>query len=273
MKKTLCRSCLFTASLLVLPGCLVINAALSIAGLLGSGPIEYAGTAYSVGEYAYQYAVNDKTPNEVVEEKLAQFMPDEGVTEDGAAPVLVADASEAVAPENDAPLPRLGEPPPNPAVSALLPADVHPLAEVRPPAAHPEPVLPEQRVEPSVEVFSAPAARTPVRVASAKKSRSVAAEPSERRTAPAAESPESTASGPDPLLTRLNRLELAFAQAERVSLSRPASGVRGVVSSNDAGQTGSGVSGTWSIRHPVMESAPGPRPLPTAQLGPRLRYI
>ena len=272
MKKTLCRSCLFTASLLVLPGCLVINAALSIAGLLGSGPIEYAGTAYSVGEYAYQYVVNDKTPDEVVEEKLAQLMPDEAGT-NGEGPVLVADASGAVAPENDAPLPRLGEPPPNPAVSALLPAEVHPVAEVSPPAARPDPVLPEQRVEPSVEVFSAPAARAPVRVASAKKSRPVAAGPSERRTAPAAESPESAASGPDPLLTRLNRLELAFAQAERVSMSRPASGVRGVVSSHDAGQTGSGVSGTWSIRHPVMESAPGPRPLPTAQLGPRLRYI
>jgi hypothetical protein len=106
MKKTLCRSCLFTASLLVLPGCLVINAALSIAGLLGSGPIEYAGTAYSVGEYAYQYAVNDKTPDEVVEEKLAQFMPDEGVTEDGVAPVLVVDASEAVAPKNPRPIRR-----------------------------------------------------------------------------------------------------------------------------------------------------------------------
>jgi hypothetical protein len=270
MKKTLCRSCLFTASLLVLPGCLVINAALSIAGLLGSGPIEYAGTAYSVGEYAYQYAVNDKTPDEVVEEKLAQFMPDEGVTEDGVAPVLVVDASEAVAPKNDAPLPRLGEPPPNPAVSAMLPADVHPLAEVRPSAARSEPVLPEQRAEPSVEVFSAPAARTPVRVASAKKSRPVAARPSARRPAPVTESP---AVGPDPLLTRLKRLELAFAQAERVSLSRPARGVRGVVSSHDAGQTGSGVSGTWSIRHPVMESAPGPRPLPTAQLGPRSRYM
>ena len=270
MKKSLCRSCLFTASLLVLPGCLVINAALSVAGLLGSGPIEYAGTAYSVGEYAYHYAVNDKTPDEVIEEKLAQFMPGEAETEDGSSPVLVADASEAASSDRDAPLPRLGEPPPNPAVSALLPAEVHPVAEVTPPASRPVPVLPEKRAEPPAEVFPAPMAQAPVRVASADKGRPAKSASQVRRTTSVTESP---ASEPDPLLTRLDRLELAFAQAERVSLNRPASGVRGVVSTHDAGQTGSGVSGTWSIRHPVMETAPSPRPLPTAQLGPRFRYM
>jgi hypothetical protein len=267
MKTSLCRSCLFTASLLVLPGCLVINAALSVAGLLGSGPIEYAGTAYSVGEYAYEYAVNDKTPDEVVGEKLAQLMPGEADSEEGASPVLVADASAPSGPEGDAPLPRLGEGPPNPAVSALLPAEVHAVAEARTPVSRSGPVLPAQRAQPPAGAAPVATARKSLRVASAGEKRAKASASVIESAAT-----EFSVSEPDPLLTRLDRLELAFAQAERVTLSRPASGVRGVVSIHDAGQTGS-VSGTWSIRHPVMEAAPRPHPLPTAQLGTRSRYM
>ncbi|OIQ49660.1 hypothetical protein BerOc1_01585 [Pseudodesulfovibrio hydrargyri] len=51
-----------------LSGCAVV------APLLGAGgfafaPLQYASTAYTVGEFSYEYAANDKTPGQVVEDK------------------------------------------------------------------------------------------------------------------------------------------------------------------------------------------------------------
>ena len=74
MKWKLCQSCILTAAVLVLPGCLAINAVLGVLGYLGTGAIQFAGTVYSVSEYTYEYAVNDKTPDEVIEEKFAWLL-------------------------------------------------------------------------------------------------------------------------------------------------------------------------------------------------------
>lgn len=257
MKTTLCRSCLFTASLLILPGCLAINAALGIAGLLGTGPIQYAGTAYSLGEYAYHYTVRGKTPDEVIEEKLAELMPDDPEPS-GHAPVVLTAALD-----NSKTLPS---PLRSTDRAASAAGEARPTAKVRP-GENPRIV-----VASLTKTTSRPVAPLRHKTIAPPSAPALAPPPADR---PAHNTPLETdrlASGadlpdheyleytPDPLLTRLDRLELAFAEAERVTLSRPVSGVRCVASSDDAGQTDSGISGTWSIRHPVMQPPSGPQP-------------
>ena len=56
--------------LAILPGCAVIGPALSIGGMAGLAPLQYASTAFTIGEFSYQYAVNDKDPSEVIEAKI-----------------------------------------------------------------------------------------------------------------------------------------------------------------------------------------------------------
>ncbi len=248
MKTTLCRSCLFTASLLVLPGCLVINAVLGIAGLLGTGPIQYAGTAYSLGEYTYHYTVRGKTPDEVIEEKLAELLPDDPEPSGRAPVVRTADLGKSRT--SPRPLPVTS------AESAL------PTAKTLPKET------PRGIVTSLTETASRPAA--PLRHETALPPTAPILAPQPPHNTPL--ETNQLASGvdlpdhdylqhtPDPLLTRLDRLELAFAQAERVTLSRPVSGVRCVASTDDTGQIGSGISGTWSIRHPVMQPLSGPQP-------------
>jgi len=219
--KRLCRSCLFTAALPLLSGCLLINAFLGVAGLVGPAPIQYASSAYTVGEYAYHYAARGKTPDEVIEEKLAALLPaDEPEVE----ATLMADA----APE---PLPEpVQEAVPAPIVLAAAPV----------PAPSATPAAPVA-IRPAVSVVSRPIRRA-------------VAEPA---ASPAVWTPEALPySTPDPLLMRMDRMESALAQAERVALSRTGNGPRMEATTQDAGQPGPGVSGGWSIRHPVMQYGP-----------------
>ena len=95
MKRTVCN-CLFVAALVALPGCLAVNAMFGVLGLVTSGPVQYAGTAYTVGEYTYEYAVNGKTPDTVLGEKLAWLTGDEPQS-----PVVLAEASREGAPPHD----------------------------------------------------------------------------------------------------------------------------------------------------------------------------
>lgn len=53
-----------------LPGCAVVGPLLSIGGMAGLAPLQYASTAYTVGEFSYEYAVNENDPGEVIEAKI-----------------------------------------------------------------------------------------------------------------------------------------------------------------------------------------------------------
>jgi len=56
--------------LALLPGCAVVGPLLSVGGMVGFAPLQYASTAMTVGEYAYEYAAHDKDPSEVIEGKI-----------------------------------------------------------------------------------------------------------------------------------------------------------------------------------------------------------
>ncbi|WP_054652491.1 hypothetical protein [Salidesulfovibrio brasiliensis] len=70
----LLRAAVLTASLFGLSGCVAaIAPLLSLGGAVTAAPaVQVAATAFSVGEYCYEYSENDRNPVEVVEYKLAK---------------------------------------------------------------------------------------------------------------------------------------------------------------------------------------------------------
>ena len=85
----------------LVPGCAVIGPLLSLGGLAGLAPLQYASMAYTVGEYSYEYAANDTTPDQVIENKINSVVSGEAfefpvyMRSDPAgpdAPVMVAEA-------------------------------------------------------------------------------------------------------------------------------------------------------------------------------------
>lgn len=96
----------FTAFLLtlllgILPGCAVVGPLLSLGSFAGLAPLQYISTAYTVGEFSYEYAANDKDPSEVIEGKINAMVSGEAfelpeyMQADPAgpeAPVMVAEA-------------------------------------------------------------------------------------------------------------------------------------------------------------------------------------
>lgn len=275
MTHALCRFVLRTAAPTLLcaalagglTGCLAVNAMFGVLGLVAPGPIQYAGTAYTVGEYTYQYAVNDKTPDEVLGDKFAWLMGD------------------------DAPSPDIAQEPGQPDTEILLAQAGPPeLADV--PAARAAVPTPVSRTTaiPSPDAAMALAANTPppdlmvmtgamdtpappVRMAQAGRQTRP-----DRKTPPAPATMQARAAArpgqaPDPLAARLDRMESALAQAEQMALREPDQGVRYAASAWEAGpaargrdrqERGPGVSGAWTIRHPVMQPLPGafgPQPM------------
>lgn len=63
-------SALLAACLPLVPGCMVLNAAISVGGLVAGGPAQYAGTAATICEYGYELAAHRRTPDEVLAGKL-----------------------------------------------------------------------------------------------------------------------------------------------------------------------------------------------------------
>lgn len=93
---------IFIGGLLVfcMSGCAAIGPLLTLGGTWLT-PLQYASTAYTVGEFTYEYAENGKTPDEVIEAKMdsiAAVFDSEKSAEgspagnEGAAPVMVAEA-------------------------------------------------------------------------------------------------------------------------------------------------------------------------------------
>lgn len=58
----------------ILPGCMVVSAAVGVGGYALGGPAQYAGTAFSLCEYSYELAVNDKTPDLVFKDKVLEVV-------------------------------------------------------------------------------------------------------------------------------------------------------------------------------------------------------
>lgn len=56
--------------LALLPGCAVVGPLLSVGGMVGLGPLQYASTAITVGEFTYEYAAHGKDPSDVIEGKI-----------------------------------------------------------------------------------------------------------------------------------------------------------------------------------------------------------
>lgn len=87
-------------------GCLAaIGPLLSLGGAVTAAPVvQVAAMGYSVGEYTYEYTVNDKTPDEVIEDKVttvAALFSDEDAVQapQSAEPaVMLAEADTSPAP-------------------------------------------------------------------------------------------------------------------------------------------------------------------------------
>ncbi|WP_319469579.1 hypothetical protein [uncultured Pseudodesulfovibrio sp.] len=232
MKRPLLRNCILTASVLILPGCLAINALLGVAGIMGSGPLQYAGTVYSVGEYTYEYAVNDRTPDEVIEHKLAWLLPEEQPeTPLPSQPQIhyadTADDLKMTAkaePASRPPLPRISGRETNPVeVPPIIVASAPAIQQITPTSPSPKRIRP-------VQIRRKTSGHTYI-----------------ERT-------------PDPLQQKLARLNQTLRLAEQMAAREPASGIRCSVSSESPGQT-HGINGSWSIRHTVMQHAPAPGPM------------
>ncbi len=251
MKRSLCRNCILTAATLILPGCLAINAVLGVVGLMGTGPIQYAGTVYSIGEYTYEYAVNDKTPDEVIEDKLAWLMPDNDMPTPNE-PELTGYA-QAMKNTNipEATRKLLGDSlQPEKTKSRIMVASAH-----RQSAPMPSTIVASTR---PTRTISTPSAQSRVSPHAPGTSIQAAATAHTRTTLPIHSYIERI---PDPLHQKLARLGQTLRQAEQIAEREPVSGVRCSVSSQEAGQPTPGISGSWSIRHSIMQYAPAPGPL------------
>lgn len=51
-------------------GCALVGPVLTAGSFTLGGPVQYASTVWSIGEYAYEYAANDKAPDEVIQGKF-----------------------------------------------------------------------------------------------------------------------------------------------------------------------------------------------------------
>ncbi|MDD3311932.1 hypothetical protein [Pseudodesulfovibrio sp.] len=253
------RNCLGLLALPLLSGCLLINAFLGVAGLVGTGPIQYASSAYSVGEYAYQYAVNDKTPDEVIEENLAIFI---GPFDDPDASAEATRLASAVSGGNAKTTETaLGTEPPGSMPTPIKAPTAETAASA--PAGPPHPAIVPAPAAPPIVLAGRAAPRRIVatRAAPGRSGRPTAPEsaPPPSRTAIARPVPADIAPAAgkaDPVLARIQRLERCLAEAERISLARPEGGLLLPAATDDAGRTVPEISGGWSIRHPVMSFGP-----------------
>ena len=232
-------------------------------GFIATGPIQYAGVAYSVGEYTYEYAVNDKMPDEVIEAKVAWFFGEDEPEMTGYAKAIrktgIAETPPIMAPKVQLAETSLDASPrvtldPAQAVQAapVIVASLRPKAPARPVS---RPVMPTKRQRP-MKRRAAPA------------SSAVTA----TQAIPLAPKPQHTyvEREIDPLLEKLTKLEHALAQAEQIVAKEPINGVRYSVSSDETGQAGTGISGSWSIRHGLMQHSPGPLPESVVEASPVL---
>jgi hypothetical protein len=246
MKRSLPRNCILTAAILVLPGCLAINAALGILGYLGSGPAQVAGAVYSVSEYTYEYAVNDKTPDEVMLEKISWFIPQD-------APPGISSHAKATG------KPTLSPPAVDVKAEVQLANSVSGVRRARLPIFEKQPdMLPKLTASLTLSPQKTTAVSKPKKVQRQRrvKRKSNPAIVTAKRNQAVPASQVVREWKPNPLLTRLDKLELAFRQAENIVSGRPSQGLLLSVQSEGSDLPGQGISGSWSIRHHLMNHSP-----------------
>lgn len=229
--QTILRTSLIALAVSTLPGCLAINMLLGAGSMLVGGPVQYASAAYTVGEYSYQYAVNDKNPGEVIEDKIAWLLPEEPE----AAPVQLAAADVPDVPISSLPVKGLKLPPMRSPESAA-----HPLQLA---SARLRPRVPEQRVRPDKK---APA--TVETVAEARVTEHVP-EKTPVRT-PAQVSPETPVRKAQPAVSLARRLQDSqrrFRTMDRLMVaSEGSTRIRVPAESR-------GINGAWQVRHRIDE--------------------
>ncbi|AMK10287.1 hypothetical protein [Pseudodesulfovibrio indicus] len=241
MKRIPLASLSLLALAALLPGCLAANAALGVMGLFGPPAVQLVGAAYAVAEYSYEYSVNDRTPDEVIAARLSWVFP----TDDGPSMTEYASAFRRTVTAGDPRIPTatLPQGATEPTLTALAapepdPAPLSALRAVPKPASRPVAVQkPGLRKSRTVPAQVAQAARPQVR-------RPVLHAYVERAA--------------DPLLERLQRMEQGLRQAESLYLADGDGGLLLSVPAPEADPSAQGVSGSWSIRHPVMKTVPGP---------------
>jgi hypothetical protein len=248
---------LLLGALTVLPGCLAINAALGVFGVFGVvGPpaAQLAGAAYTVAEYSYEYGTNDRMPDEVFLAKFDWLL-------DGGESVDPAAFAGALSAAVDGPRPADG-PYPSPALSDTGNGIDNDAVAVRA-----LPVKSKMAATPGKSAGKAAPERHPAGVpVIAAKPTAGSAGPAparivvSRRTVPIH---RYVLHAPDPLQTRMNRLESGLVQAETLYLSESADGLRLSMPPCDGDPCAQGVNGGNSLRLRVMRTTP-PVPGPPA---------
>lgn len=219
-----------------LSGCLAVNMALGAGGLLLGGPVQYAGMAYSVGEYTYQYGVNGKTPVAVMGEKLAFLSPDrQAADSQKVRRVTPKKISPPVLPASDT-VRAAAEPEPFEKASVSAADAVGPAISSagRATVSRSDPARTERKTSrpdfPLTDSAKALQASTPVR------STSAAATLAEKHVAPVIAASN---------LTRLQRVELRFRELDRDDSGRL---LRLLLP-----ERSSGINGGWQIRHALNQ--------------------
>jgi len=240
---------LLLGALMILPGCLAVNAALGVLGVMGPPAAQLAGTAYTVAEYSYEYGAHGRTPDEVLAAKF-DWIAGSG---DEPEPAAFAGALSGAVPDPrraDAPRPATAVADAGPARAPDLPAKDGP------------------QTPPSAKRIAKPAAKRAAgtriggkrmrtaRLPDRTRPRGPSALP-RRRTVPVH---TYAAHAPDPLLARLDRVENGLAQAEALYLLRTTDGLRLSVPPRDGDPCAQGVNGGCSLRLPVMRTAPAALP-------------
>ena len=254
---------LLLGALTVLPGCLAINAALGLFGVIGPPAAQLAGAAYTVAEYSYEYGAHDRAPDEVF---LAKFdwLLEEGDEPD---PAAFAGALSAAIPGPqmaDGPLPAMTVADAGDGIGSLGQPVVRPSPRR---ALRPVVVARNQRpARPTMKAMPVKTAGRPAPVRRAAQSLTpvvrAAAVPEVREPArtspPSRPAPAHTyvAHAPNPLQARIDRLENGLAQAEALYLSEGTDGLRLSVPPCDGDPCAQGVNGGHSLRLPIMRSVP-----------------
>ncbi|WP_319582889.1 hypothetical protein [uncultured Pseudodesulfovibrio sp.] len=244
---------LLLGALTVLPGCLAINAALGLLGTIGPPAAQLAGAAYTVAEYSYEYGAHDRTPDEVFLAKFDWLMDDRDEPE----PAAFAGALSAAIPERrmtDSSIPRVTVVDVGDEIETG--AGLIVMAETK------QAVLP-RKATPAATVAKTPSSKRVVQRRTL--SPRITTNPRDRRTiqdVPLRTLPPVhtyVAHAPNPLQTRLDRLENGLAQAEALYLSGSTEGLRLSVSPCDGDPRVQGVNGGHSLRllvTPTIHGAP-----------------
>ncbi|MBI9081143.1 MAG: hypothetical protein JEY79_15560 [Pseudodesulfovibrio sp.] len=74
LRKAVTNMMAVVISFAFLSGCAVVGPLLSMGGLVGFAPLQYASTVYTVSEFSYEYAANDNDPGELIEAKIDAFL-------------------------------------------------------------------------------------------------------------------------------------------------------------------------------------------------------